>query len=197
MMLACCWEDAAGFPPEVVELMATLPVRYGRVEFVAGFPEHKTSLPGGRRSSQSDILVLARGDDGLIAIAVEGKVDEGFDRPVTVWLGSDPSSGRKVRLRFLCEKLGLAEESVADLPYQLLHRTAAALIEADRFQATPMMLVHSWGTADEGFDDYRRLLALFGAEADAGRASVGQVPHDRDMMFGWVRGDERWRIHSA
>lgn len=106
MMLACCWEEAAGFPPEVSQLMDTLPVEYRPIEFLAAFPEHKTPLPGGSRSSQSDILVLGASGDRLVAIAVEGKVDEGFDHPVTVWLGADPSQGRQVRLRFLCEALG-------------------------------------------------------------------------------------------
>lgn len=197
MMLACCWEDAAGFPPEVVHLMETIRVGDGPVEFLVGFPEHKTPLPGGRRPSQSDILVLAAGEGGLIVIAVEGKVDEGFDKPVRAWLGSDPSQGRKRRLQFLAEKLGLAETSIADLPYQLLHRTAAAVIEADRFRATPMMMVHSWGITDEGFDEYARLLALMGAKADIGRVTVGHVPDNRDILFGWVRGDDRWRAYSA
>lgn len=196
MMLACCWEDAAGFPPEVDRLMASVPVGDGHVRFLAGFPEHKTPLPGGRRSSQSDILVLAAGDASLFVIAVEGKVDEGFDKPVTAWLGPDPSPGKLQRLRFLVEKVGLTEESVADLPYQLLHRTAAAVIEADRFRATPMMMVHSWGPADDGFDDYAQLLALLGAEAHLGRVTVGRIPDNRDMLFGWVRGDDRWRTYS-
>lgn len=196
MMLACCWEEAVGFPPEVDHLMETIPFVDGPVQFLAGFPEHKTPLPGGRRSSQSDILVLAAVNTGLLVIAVEGKVDEGFDKPVTAWLGPDPSPGKRLRLRFLVQKLGLTEESVADLPYQLLHRTAAAVIEADRFRATPMMMVHSWGAGDDGFDEYAQLLALLGAEAQVGRVTVGRVPNNRDILFGWVRGDDRWRAYS-
>lgn len=91
----------------------------------------------------------------------------------------------------------LTRESVADLPYQLLHRTAAAVIEANRYRATPMMMVHSWGAADEGFEDYARLLNLMGTDAHAGRVTVGRLPNDRDVLFGWVRGDERWRPFSA
>jgi hypothetical protein len=33
-------------------------------------------LPGGERPSQTDILALCSNDDGLVAIAVEAKVDE-------------------------------------------------------------------------------------------------------------------------
>ncbi|MFA7012304.1 MAG: hypothetical protein WC202_05045, partial [Desulfobacterales bacterium] len=41
-------------------------------------PEHKVPLPGGSRSSQNDIWVLARSKGQLISIAVEGKVSETF-----------------------------------------------------------------------------------------------------------------------
>jgi hypothetical protein len=38
-------------------------------------PEYRIPLPGGKRASQTDVLVLARGATGLVTIAVEGKVD--------------------------------------------------------------------------------------------------------------------------
>jgi hypothetical protein len=36
-------------------------------------PAYRVPLPGGRRASQTDLFALARANDGLAAIAVEGK----------------------------------------------------------------------------------------------------------------------------
>jgi hypothetical protein len=192
MMLASCWEDAAGFPPEVDA--ALRPMAPG-LRFVAGFPEHKTPLPGGNRASQTDVLVHAATEDGLLVIAVEGKVDEGFDRPVSEWLGADPSPGKRERLDYLVGLLGLDTDDGSGVPYQLIHRTAAAVIEAEPYGATPMMLVHSWGGADEGIDDFRRFTALLGAGSGPG-PSRGTLPDGQPIWFAWVRGDERWRSGS-
>lgn len=197
MMLALSWEKAEGFPPEVtqtLESVATLGLE--PFEFLFAFPEHKTHLPGGSRASQSDVLAIARSGSRLSAIAVEGKVDEGFDRPVAEWLGSDPTPGRQERLAFLCGLLGVDQPSILDIPYQLVHRTGSAVIEARRLNAMPMMLVHSWGSGDEGFDDYARFLRLMGANATIGSVSSGSIG-DEQLVFAWVRGDERWRSVEA
>jgi len=70
------------------------------------FPEWKVSLPGGSRSSQNDIWVLAKSQPDLISIAVEGKVDEPLDRTVGEWkVGA--SGGKGTRLAYLTEVLGL------------------------------------------------------------------------------------------
>ena len=65
----------------------------------------------------------------------------------TIWLGTDVdknyapelkgssatlSSGKWVRLKSLCETLGLDTKDVMSIRYQLLHRTVAALLEAKR-----------------------------------------------------------------
>ena len=50
-------------------------------------------------------------------------------------LVSDPSPGKVKRLGFLCRTLGLDPDQVQDVRYQLLHRTASAILEAKRFKA--------------------------------------------------------------
>lgn len=46
MMLALCWESAAGFPPEVAAVLTTCnAAEFETFEFLFGFPEHKTPLP--------------------------------------------------------------------------------------------------------------------------------------------------------
>jgi hypothetical protein len=126
MLLAACWEETGGFPPEVSQALKASPVPINQIEFLFGFPEHKTPLPGGARPSQSDVLVVASAPDRPFVIAVEGKVDEGFDKPVREWLGEVPSPGKLRRLSFLGELLGLQKEALSEIPYQLIHRSASA-----------------------------------------------------------------------
>src|SRR5688572_14160915 len=132
MALAQCWEEAKGFPAEIQKLFSTQP-RFHALDLLLAVPEHKIDLPGGRRPSQNDIFVLANAGDDLVSIMVEGKVDECFDKTIGKWLSSD-SAGKRKRLTYLREQLGLAE--IPDtIRYQLLHRTASAIIEAKRFNA--------------------------------------------------------------
>ena len=190
--LAYCWESAKGFPPEVSAVLNTSVYdELHDLQFVAGFPEHEVSLPGGRRPSQTDVFVLATGSDGLVSIAIEGKVDESFDKTVVDWLGSDPSPGKRKRLAYLCELLGITTEGALALRYQLLHRTASAIIEADRFKAEPaVMLVHSWALNLEGFADYSAFVTALGGSPEVD--SVTRVTTVNDLFVGFIRGEPEW-----
>ena len=190
--LAYCWESAKGFPPEISAVLNTSAYDdLHDLQFVAGFPEHEVPLPGGRRPSQTDVFVLATGSAGLVSIAVEGKVDEPFGDTVVDWLGPDPSRGKQARLAYLCDLLGITTNDALTLRYQLLHRTASAIIEATRFKAGPaVMLVHSWAPNLEGFDDYSAFVNTLGGspEVDA----VTRVTTVNDLYIGWVRGEPEW-----
>ena len=189
--LAHCWEAASGFPSEVADVLdGSIYEPLVNLEFVAGFPEHQVPLPGGRRPSQTDVFVLARGSRGLVAIAVEGKVDEPFGPTVDEWLGAEPSEGKLQRLAYLIDLLGLDRSTSLRLRYQLLHRTASAVIEATRFDAsTALMLVHTWARSDEGYTDYRDFAAAIGGEPAIDAVTATNVPA---LHVGWVRGDPRW-----
>lgn len=190
--LAYCWESADGFPPEVAEVFnrSEEPGLHD-LQFIAGFPEHKVPLPGGRRASQTDVFVLAHGQQGLVSIAVEGKVDEPFGDTVVNWLGMDPSPGKQERLTFLCDLLGITVDEVAPLRYQLLHRTASAIIEARRFSAgIAVMLVHSWAANSEGFADYAAFVTALGGSPEA--ESVTSATTVDDLYLGWVSGRPEW-----
>ena len=86
-------------------------------------------LPGGIRPSQSDVWVLARSGPELISIAVEGKVRKSFGPTLQDWM-KDASVGKQERLEFIAHKLGLSLPLPPETRYQLLHRTASAVIEA-------------------------------------------------------------------
>jgi hypothetical protein len=191
--LAYCWESAQGFPPEVASVLDASPYdELHDLQFVAGFPEHKVPLPGGITASQNDVFVLATGSGGLTSIAIEGKVDEPFGNHYVVdWLGSDPSRGKQARLAYLCDLLGITTEDAVALRYQLLHRTASAIIEAARFKAGPaVMLVHSWAPNLEGFTDYSAFVNALGGSPDVD--SVTRVTTVNDLYVGWVRGEPEW-----
>ena len=71
--------------------------------------------------------------------------------------------------------LGLT--SVPDtIRYQLLHRTASAIIEAQRFNADcAVMLVHSFSQSGEWFQDYAAFVEVMGGSA--GENSIVSVGH--------------------
>lgn len=192
--LAYSWESADGFPEEVREVFKDS--QFGNVELLMGFPEYQTPLPGGSRPSQTDLFVLAEDAGDLIVVGVEGKVRENFDKLVEDWLGDAPTLGQERRLSFLKQKLQVEECDVGEIRYQLLHRTAAALIEAERFDARcAVMLVHSFSQEDEHFEDYQDFLDLLGCDGDDATpnsitpvGSVGGI----DLYLAWVRGDARF-----
>ena len=93
---------------------------------------------------------------------MEGKVDEGFGQTTAKWR-EDASPGKRERLARLCKRLRGAPARVDHISYQLLHRTAAALIEAERFNAnTAVTLIHSFSGDRIGFKDYQAFISLFG-----------------------------------
>ncbi len=160
---AYAWQRANDFPPAVRKVFGSsgIPV-FQDTELLLALPEYKVPLPGGVRPSQNDIFVLARGNDQLITIMVEGKVSESFGPTVAVWK-SDFREGKRTRLDFLCELLEIPSSGIDHIRYQLLHRTASAVIEARRFSApNALMLVHSFSKTDESFTDYAGFVGLYG-----------------------------------
>ena len=188
--LAYCWQEANGLPTEVKKVFPNSGVSlFGDIEMVLALPEHKTPLPGGSRPSQSDIFVLARAGNRLVAITVEGKVSEPFGPTVAEWLKKD-SPGKQKRLAFLCDTLQLEVEQVSSLRYQLLHRTVSALLEARRFCAhAAVMLVHSFSPTNTWFEDYADFLALFGLEGQVNMLHSAGTYGDTALYLGWVKGD--------
>ena len=145
------------------------------------------SLPGGRSASQNDIFVLARGDNELISITVEGKKSEPFDKTVAEWK-SEYGKGKDIRLGFLCSELQLEPEQLDHIRYQLLHRTASAVIEAKKLNAhNALMLVHSFSPTNEWFDDYCSFLELFGVQGEIDSIVFAKSIDGIDLFFAWVQ----------
>jgi uncharacterized protein DUF6946 len=191
--LASCWQDATGFPESVKRVFAESGiVAFEDLEMLLGIPEHQVPLPGGARPTQTDLWVLARSRSGLISIAVEGKVSEPFGPMVGEWL-KDASPGKIERLAFLQKLLQLPDPVPEDVRYQLLHRTASAVLEAKRFLAGhAVMLVHSFSQTHEWFEDYARFARLFGVDAQLNRVHRSGRMMGVDLFFAWVCGEERF-----
>ena len=192
--LAHAWmKDSDDFPSSVRRVFGSSGIEvFSKISMLLAFPEYKTALPGGRRASQSDVFVLAEFGTELVTIAVEGKVDEPFGEKVSEWLvGASP--GRLKRLRFLCRCLGLAPDGVGDIRYQLLHRTASALVEAAKFNAAhALMLVHSFSQTNESFEDFAQFATLFNAKVTPDSIVWAGRPSEVDLYLGWVKGEEEY-----
>ena len=188
--LAYCWEAADGFPPEITAALAQVS-SFEKIRPLLIFPEWKVSLPGGRAASQNDVWVLAKAGADLVSIAIEGKVDEPFGDPLEVWQG-DASPGKVERLGYLAEVLGLSEPIPKTIYYQLLHRAASAVIEAERFNAAQaVMAVHSFSQSNRWFPEYQSFARLYGVEAEIGKTSTVRVGSGMKLHIVWVHGEEK------
>ncbi|MCH8826949.1 MAG: hypothetical protein IIB16_08325 [Chloroflexi bacterium] len=193
--LACAWmEDPDDFPVSVKSVFAKSQIEvFQNIEMLLAFPEYETPLPGRGRPSQSDVFVLAKSKNGLVSITVEGKVSEPFGDVVSDWKVPQ-SSDKQLRLKYLCDCLGLELADVDSIRYQLLHRTASALIEADRFNASSaLMMVHSFSQTDEWFEDFAQFAALFGAKAEVDSIAYAKRRDDSlfpgiDLYLAWIKG---------
>jgi hypothetical protein len=161
-------------------------------ELLIAIPEHKVSLRDTGRESQTDVFALVKSSNRTIAVAVEGKVNETFGPVIKDWY-ADPSPGKQQRLEFLCNLVGVKCPPPDDVHYQLFHRTASAVIEAERFKTDDAaMVVHSFSPENKWFDAYATFLDLFGLAAQPGQLVSKGLPDGRTLHFGWAKGDPRF-----
>ncbi|MGH9861731.1 MAG: DUF6946 family protein [Candidatus Acidiferrales bacterium] len=192
MTLAQCWESAAdGLPPEVAALLQTArdPV-FADSRLLLAIPEYCVPLPGGSRATQTDLFALVRGGGGLGVLAIEGKVDEELGPTVA----AKELEGAGDRLDYLHELLELQRSDTRSLRYQLLHRTAAALLLAREFAAgAAAMIVHSFSPTRMWYKDFEAFVAALGEHPDPQRL-IGVGPRGGTPLFlGWVAGEQRFR----
>lgn len=193
--LAYAWESAKDFPPEIQDLFTHSERPFHNVELLLAIPEHKVLMPtSSGHPSQNDLFVLAKdSSNGLMAITVEGKVSESFDKNLSEW-NAQGSPGKEKRLAFIKDTLGLADEIPARIRYQLLHRTASAILEAKRFTArSAIMIVHSFSQSNLWFDDYQAFLKIFGVvDAKIGKLYFLTELFGIKVYSGWARGEEKF-----
>lgn len=162
--LAISWFEADEIPKSVRSVLNTCP-DYADVSLVDAFFERDVDLKTRGRPSQTDLMAVVSIESGLAIIAIEAKVEEPFGNLVKDW--NDGSPGKTKRLGSLCKTLGLDSEDVGGLRYQLLHRTASAIYEAQRYQSSQaLMLVQSFSDKNSWFDDFRTFAAAMGQDIE-------------------------------
>ncbi|CUH81501.1 hypothetical protein SAMN04488093_10988 [Tropicibacter naphthalenivorans] len=183
MAAAQSWEAAAGLPPEIAAMFAP------DAELLLAIPEHKVPLPGRGAASQCDVFALVRESDRRIAVAVEAKVAEPFDRTIGDWM-RNASDGKRARLSAICDLLGCSNPP-EEMYYQLFHRTAAAIIEARRFGTeAAAMIVQSFSQEHRWYDNFAAFCDFLGASPNRNSPSTITAPCGMPLILGWATGDE-------
>ncbi len=194
--LAYCWSESKSWPPEIAALWQTsADSSLHQPEPLLMLAEHQVKLPGSGFDSQNDLFVLAKANRTLVSLMVEGKVDESFGPTVEKWkVDAASSPNRRLRLQGLCALLGL--QAVPDsVRYQLLHRTASAMIEAQRYSAAyAVMIVHSFSTkqVDPNWDDFLAFIALYKQTCERGQLIELGVVGGVHLLVGWAKGDPQY-----
>lgn len=191
--MAVCWEAARasdrGLPPEVASVVDSFPELRG-AHLLIGIPEHKVAFEGGGHPSQNDLWALLRVGDALVSVAVEAKAGEKLDDLVGDWLAKAEERSRKPeRLTALKKRLAIPDVDVSGIRYQLLHRTASALKEAERFGAKwAVMLVQSFNRAadEESYRDFLRFGEVMTAQVEEGKVVRSARTTAVPLVLGWV-----------
>ncbi|WP_420830252.1 DUF6946 family protein [Rhizobium giardinii] len=90
----------------------------------------------------------------------------------------------------MCDVLGLAETRPAHIRYQLLHRTASAVIKAKRFKTDEAaMIVHSFSATRMWFDDFTAFTRLFDQDIAPDRGVRLSLNSGVRLRLGWATGD--------
>lgn len=193
--LATVWSKNKSFPPKVAHALRSHPV-FESAELVDAFVERQVDLGSEGRPSQTDLLAIAGLDQGLAIIAVEAKAGEPFGEFVKQWLDESDGreemvDGKEERLKGLCKILGLLREAALPLRYQLLHRAASAILEAQRYRTrTAALLVHSFSNDTKGLGDFNTFLQGLGMEAPSVGVLAGPVVRDGVSLYaGWVQDE--------
>lgn len=193
MTAAASWEAAAGeLPPEILALLDSSRTDVlTNLKLLVAIPEWETELEGGITPSKTDVLAICRNDLGLCVVAVEAKVNEDFG-PLVEAKRNEASTGQSDRLDSLQRLLGMASFS-GSIRYQLLHRTASALLTAKQFHAdTAVMLIQSFGNKANLRADFDN----FGQSLNAQRigSNIYSVTgKDSPKLFlAWCQGDSKF-----
>jgi hypothetical protein len=190
--LAHCWEAAPGLPPEIAALFANTGDFGAPPELLIALPEHKVPLPGGRTESQNDVFALVRCSDKTIATTIEGKVSESFGQTLAAW-NRAASRGKTARLEYLSALLGVAHPPPQHLYYQLIHRAASAIIEAERFKTdAAAMIVHSFSAEKAWHAEYAAFVALLGGVPVDGALTRIALPSGMPFYTAWASGEARF-----
>jgi hypothetical protein len=138
------------------------------------------ALALGARASQLDLWVLARTPRGLLSIVI----DENALQPAAK--GGMPGRDLQDALGALLE---IDRDVDPTIPSRLIHRTAAALVEARRFFAMgALVVVRSAGAAHDSFADFQRFVTMMGGRLRRPGHLLSVKPREGiELAFGWAQ----------
>ena len=194
MTCAASWESAAdSLPPEISTLLDSSRDRLlMHQRLLVAIPEWQVPLPGGTTNSSTDVLAVCRNELGLCILGVEAKVLEDFG-PTLAEKRSGTSPGQSERMAYLHSLLGV-ERFEDGIRYQLLHRTASALLTAREFHAAAaVMLVHAFDTPESQRGDFEAFrVAMHGTEVAPMVYKVSSFAGPA-LYLAWCDGDPNFR----
>lgn len=193
MTAAAAWEDAGDALPEEIAtaLHSSSDEALQDLRLLAAIPEWEVSLEGGETASHTDVLALARNDKGLCVIAVEAKVNEDFG-PLLKDKRAEASAGQSKRLDYLHSLLGVPHFDDL-IRYQLLHRTASALLTAREFHAqAAVMLVHSFGHQPNLRADFDAFCNALGTKELSLGVHVAPTFSSPRLYMAWCSGNRKY-----
>lgn len=190
---AVAWEaarrEADGLPDSVRQLMATHEWTAG-AELLIGLPELQVDLRGGGHASQTDLWALLSTPSRVISAAFEAKSGEPLGNTVSKWLQeASARSGKPDRLLDIRERLGLPDDNLDDVRYQLLHRAASATKLAKRFRAdAAILVVHSFGqdADEESWDAFKQFSSIMGVSDGKNRLNLAARASEVPLLLGWL-----------
>jgi len=136
-------------------------------------------------------------DERVCTVSVEGKKGEPFgNHTVRGWLDEGEKTSerskenRAIRLGYVLGELGIPcrATEAQDIRWQLIHRTAAAVIEAKRFHADcAAMVVQSFSLEHAWFEDFEEFLMKLFKIDDIKRDKMHQTDKPgMPLYLAWV-----------
>jgi hypothetical protein len=182
---AYSWFNANGLPASIRNALQT-DAAFAAAGLEKAIFERKTKLDAYGRESQTDVLAYIRSGSNVAVVGVEAKVDESFGPVVSDW--NDYTPGKLRRLAGLIERLELRSGAIGSLRYQLFHRAAATLIEAEQVRARDAaLIVQSFDQDRAGYKDFVAFAVAFETPIEVpGRLSRPKKIGDVTMRLGWT-----------
>ena len=193
---AVSWEKAsfhpAGLPEPIAELFRGSD--FGEATVLLAIAEHKVPLIGGLADSQCDVWALLSTGCGGVSLSVEAKANEAFgqgNQSLKDWLAAGESEksrqNRRDRWKHIVDHLpSAASDAYSLVPYQLLHRCAAAVIEAKRFGVpNAVFVVQAFESPVESFEAFSRFCQAVNLNTERGQLQITSVGEIR-LGIGWV-----------
>ena len=193
--LAHSWQCSDDFPPAVRRMLnSACPDKFEGLAINLRMVEWPVRLDSDDGPSMNDLMIWGENaNDQRIVIAVEGKAAEYFGPTIKEWIKKPKNPTNRInRLDCLNRELCTGFCRDDEIRYQLLHRTASAILEA-RFvgAVAALVLIHSFAKSDRNWADYCTFLECALPKAQTPKRGEFQRCRDDfaqglELYFAWV-----------